>query len=70
VLREAMVGDLLATQDVVKKGGGELAELGIAVREHAGLRTTQRLFAVDLGSVGNGAPGSATLGGEPARSAS
>jgi class 3 adenylate cyclase len=51
LLREAMVGDLLASQEVQRRAESELAERGIKLREHAGLRTTQKVFAIDLASV-------------------
>ena len=51
LLREAMVGDLLASQEVVRRSESELSERGIQLREHAGLRTAQKVFAVDLASV-------------------
>ncbi|HUP21455.1 MAG TPA: hypothetical protein VNB06_00775 [Thermoanaerobaculia bacterium] len=59
LLREAMVGDLMASQEVVKQAGEELERQGISVREHAGLRTVQKVYVVDLASVGSQSEGPA-----------
>jgi hypothetical protein len=65
LLREAMVGDLLASQAVVQRAGEDLARRGIGFREHAGLRTAQKVFAIDLATVGADAdqPGAAAGSG-------
>jgi hypothetical protein len=59
LLREAMVGDLMASQEVVKQAGEELERQGISVREHAGLRTVQKVYVIDLASVDSQSAGPA-----------
>jgi class 3 adenylate cyclase len=60
LLREAMVGDLLASQEVHRRSESELSERGIQLREHAGFRTAQKVFAIDLASVEVSPDGSTT----------
>jgi hypothetical protein len=49
----------MASQEVLKQAGEELERQGISVREHAGLRTVQKVYVVDLASVGSQSEGPA-----------